>query len=105
GAVTPLPGQRQVQGSSDGAGAAARFYYPNGLAIDGAGDLWVADSFNNEVRHVDLASAAVTTVIGTLTPYGPALGPLPARLAQPTAMTLTADGERLLVGEDALLVG
>ena len=104
GAVTTLAGQRQVQGSSDGAGAAARFYYPSGLAIDGAGDLWVADSFNNEVRHVDLASAAVTTVIGTLTPYGVALGPLPARLAQPTAMALTASGALILVSENALLM-
>jgi DNA-binding beta-propeller fold protein YncE len=45
--------QRQfAPGSADGTGAAARLNFPCGVAVDGAGNLFVADSFNDTIRKV-----------------------------------------------------
>ncbi len=103
GAVTTLAGSNL--GSDDGTGPAARFYYPTHLAIDGAGDLYVSDSLNYEVRHVALATGAVSTVIGTVTRSGVALGPLPGQLGIPTALVLIPpSGELALVSESSVLL-
>ncbi|HWE31009.1 MAG TPA: NHL repeat-containing protein, partial [Polyangia bacterium] len=53
-------------GSTDGTGAAARFNTPEGIALDGAGFMYVADSWNHTIRKVELATGIVTT------PYGKA---------------------------------
>ena len=51
GEVTTLAGSGN-EGSTDGVGAAASFNYPYGLAIDGEGSLFVADTCNNCIRKV-----------------------------------------------------
>jgi sugar lactone lactonase YvrE len=38
------------RGSTDGAGYAARFYNPSGIAVDSVGNVYVADSGNNTIR-------------------------------------------------------
>jgi len=62
GAVTTLAGSARYEGSSDGTGASARFNYPEGIAVDAAGDVYVADSNNDRIRK-GVASGAPT--IGT----------------------------------------
>src|SRR5262249_1256625 len=47
GVVTTLAGAPGGFGSADGTGAAASFGSPNGIAIDGAGNLYVADEGND----------------------------------------------------------
>jgi hypothetical protein len=44
-------------GSTDGAGSTARFGHPSGIATDGAGNLYLADSANNTIRQGALAPA------------------------------------------------
>jgi len=51
GVVTTLAGQVGASGSSDGTGAAARFFYPTGIAVDNAGTLYIADTNNHTVRQ------------------------------------------------------
>ena len=50
GAVTTVAGG--VQGYLEGTGANARFYYPGGIAVDAAGTIFVADTYNHRVRRV-----------------------------------------------------
>lgn len=64
GAVTTLAGSAGSAGTADGAGAIARFSSPRGLALDAAGNLFVADSA--AVRRVTPAGTVTTvTVPGT----------------------------------------
>ncbi|HEY4284168.1 MAG TPA: hypothetical protein VGM62_13975, partial [Chthoniobacterales bacterium] len=63
GVVTTLAGQAGSTGSINGTGSAARFNFPVGIASDGAGTLYVADSNNNTIRKITSAGA-VTTLAG-----------------------------------------
>ena len=51
GFVSTLAGTGN-RGSINGIGTAASFNGPNGLAIDANGNLFIADSFSNEIRAV-----------------------------------------------------
>jgi hypothetical protein len=63
GAVTTFAGSPDNSGSDDGTGAAAQFAGPQGVASDGAGNLFVADYCT--VRKVVIATGAVTTLAGS----------------------------------------
>jgi len=47
-----------------GAATSASFMQPNGLAIDGAGNLYISDGVANTVRKVTVATGIITTVAG-----------------------------------------
>ena len=47
-----IAGMPQVAGTNDGTGSAARFNYPDGMAVDSAGNVYVADTDNNTIRKV-----------------------------------------------------
>ena len=78
-----LAGQLGGPGNADGTGAAARFFNPSGLALDGAGNLYVADSGNDTIRKVAVASATVSTLAGVPGRASVQPGPLPAALNLP----------------------
>lgn len=64
GVVTTLAGSAGQSGSSDGNGAAARFNFPKDLAIDGGGNLYVADHGNGTIRTIT-PTGLVSTYAGT----------------------------------------
>ena len=64
GEVRTIAGQPGVAGFADATGAAARFNKPAGLALDGAGKLYVVEANNIDIRRVDLATRSVVTVAG-----------------------------------------
>jgi sugar lactone lactonase YvrE len=70
--VTTVAGSPGVSGSSDGAGANARFYNPSGVVVNGAGYLFVADWGNNAIRTSE-AVAALTWANPAPITYGTAL--------------------------------
>jgi len=63
GAVSTLAGLAGVAGSTDGTGSAARFNFPAGVAVDSAGNVYVADIGNNTIRTITPAGA-VSTLAG-----------------------------------------
>jgi D-alanyl-D-alanine dipeptidase len=73
GAVSTFAGSAGNNDSVDGIGTVARFYNPNGLTTDAAGNVYVADSNNHTVRKISPASA-VSTLAGSAGNAGSADG-------------------------------
>jgi len=72
--VTTVAGSSFVAGSADGTGSSATFNNPQGLADDGAGNVYVADMLNHLIRKVVVSSGAVTTLAGMAGTHGSADG-------------------------------
>ena len=55
----------QGSGFANGTGSAATFNAPSGMAFDTAGNLYVADTNNNEIRKITTASISIANLIGS----------------------------------------
>jgi uncharacterized repeat protein (TIGR01451 family) len=64
GVVTTLAGVAGSYGIADGMGTAARFINPAGIAIASSGTLYVADSYNHEIRNGVPADLKITCTDG-----------------------------------------
>jgi len=99
GTITTLAGNGTAGYSGDGRPAsAAQLSSPTGLAVDSAGNVYVADSANYAVRRIS-AGGIVTTVAGTgqigeSDDGGPAAS---AALFYPDSVALDSDGNLFIV--------
>jgi sugar lactone lactonase YvrE len=92
GEVTTIAGTAGQPGSADGTGPAARFDSPSGPAVDGSGNVLIADAANSTIRRINPAGE-VTTIAGTAGQTGSADGTGPAaRFANPAAVTVDGVG-------------
>jgi sugar lactone lactonase YvrE len=100
--VTTLAGTAGIADHSDGVGTAAAFNTPAGLACDGAGNLFVADTGNGTIRKIVIATATTTTVAGTAgnLGYGDGTG-AGAQFLTPTALTSDGAGHLLIADTEA----
>lgn len=90
GVVTTLAGTG-TSGYTDGAGNVAQFYYPAGVAVDAAGNVYVADMGNNMIRKVTSAGV-VSTLAGRFSGgYLDATGTT-AAFKSPTGVAVDATG-------------
>jgi len=84
----------------DGPAAQAMFCDPEGLALDGNGNLYVADNGNDVVREIS-AAGTVSTVAGTPDNYGHVDGPgATARFGSLGAIAVSSDGSTIYVPEE-----
>jgi DNA-binding beta-propeller fold protein YncE len=88
GQVTTLAGSPGANGSVDGTGYGAQFNYPTAITCDGT-NLYVADTDNNSIRRVVIATGEVSTVVGS--------GAGATALYNPTG--ITTDGTALYVAD------
>ena len=102
GVITTIAGTGIPGYNGDGiAASAAQLNYPYGLALDGTGNLYIADQFNQRIRMVPGASpsASIQTVAGTGLPgYNgdniPATG---AQLNYPLDVSFDSTGDLIIV--------
>ena len=92
GEVATVAGQPGLTGSTDGPGASARFNYPQGIALDRDGAIFVTDTYNHTIRKIS-PDGEVSTIAGKAGEMGSADGTAGnARFASPIGLVFTADG-------------
>jgi len=100
GSVSIVAGAVDQCGAIDGASTAARFKTIGGLAIDGAGVLYVADSYNYTIRRVS-TGGLVSTLAGAAGQHGNVQGAGGvARFTTLKAIAIGPDGN-LVVSDSA----
>ena len=94
GTITTFAGTGEPGFSGDGGPAVqARLSRPGDIAVDGAGNLFIADRFNHRIRKVD-SSGVITTIAGTgERGYSGDGGPaVQARLSRPSGIAVDGAG-------------
>ncbi len=87
GVVSTLAGSAGLSGSTDGAGTAAMFKYPRGIAVDSSGNVYVADTGNSTIRKITSAGV-VSTLAGSAGVSMALVGPLPGTLSNPSNISV-----------------
>ncbi|MFN9895784.1 MAG: InlB B-repeat-containing protein [Acidobacteriota bacterium] len=96
GTVVTVAGSGGILYSGDGGPAtAATLYRPSGLAIDGTGNLYIADTFNDRIRMV-APGGSITTVAGGGTSPVDGVAATAARLVLPSAIVVDGSGNLYL---------
>ena len=116
GIITTVAGDYAADKASDGLGGfsgdggpatSARLNDPQGVAVDGAGDLFIADTFNNAIREVTPAGT-ISTVVNSASAGGgiPAAGgessgaaPTASKLNTPYGVAIDPSTDDLYVAD------
>jgi uncharacterized protein (TIGR03437 family) len=101
GIISTVAGNGQGGFAGDGGAATlARLFQPQGVAVDGTGNIFIADTENNRVRGVS-RTGIITTVAGTGDAgfFGDGGLPTSATLNYPTAVAVRPDGTVLIVDQ------
>jgi trimeric autotransporter adhesin len=102
GTISTVAGNGNATFSGDGGAAtSASLFSPAGVAVDGAGDLYIADMDNNRIRKVTTATGIITTVAGNGTGgySGDNASATAAQLYFPVAIKFDGAGNMLIVDQ------
>lgn len=98
-AISIVAGSATESGSANATGTAARFRNPTGIAIDAAGNLYVADTDNDSIRKITPAGV-VTTLAGAAGSSQYIDGAADrARFQAPLALTIDGNGTLYVTDE------
>ncbi len=66
GIITTIAGTGVgAYGGDGGLATAAKLFYPSGISLDVAGNIYIADQSNHRIRKITIANNIITTVAGT----------------------------------------
>lgn len=102
GVVTTIAGSAGSSDSTDGTGSAARFNNPEGITVDSAGNLYVADMENNLIRKITPARAVSTLAGATGTAVSTDGTGTSARFSRPSGIVVDPAGN-LYVSEATMI--
>ena len=94
--IATIAGDGQWLYTGDGGPAtSAPIFLPSGVAVDPAGNLYIADSGNNRIRFVSASSGIITTIAGTGSPSSNGDGgvAINAGVSDPGALLLDGAGD------------
>jgi sugar lactone lactonase YvrE len=93
--ITTIAGTGAGGFNGDGNAMTSQLFGPQGLAMDAAGNIYVADLVNHRVRKVDNMTGMITTIAGTGTPgfNGDGILATSAQIANPSALAFDAAGD------------
>jgi trimeric autotransporter adhesin len=94
GIIQTVAGNGQFGYSGDGGPATnAQLDHPSGVFVDGYGNIFIADSYNNRIREVVAATGIIQTVAGNGYGYGGDGGPATsAKLRSPSSVFVDGSG-------------
>lgn len=97
--ITNLAGLAGTSGSVNGTGTGAQFNQPWGVAVDGAGNVYVADTLNHTIRKITSAGV-VTLLAGVPNSSGNVNGASSSALfSRPTGVAVNSAGTVVLVAD------
>ncbi len=106
GAITTVAGNGMLGYTGDGGPATSgELNAPQGVAVDGHGNIFIADYENNVVREVNASTGMITTVAGngTLGSTGDGGPATSAELSPPHSVAVDSEGNLFIAADDDVI--
>lgn len=98
--ITTIAGTGTAGYNGDGIPAtSAQLNFPNGLALDAAGNIFITDLLSNRIRKIDAGTGIISTIAGTGTGgyNGDGILAVNAQVSGPTALAFDGNGDLFFV--------